>query len=214
MARDYKHTVRTGKKTARPSKKNRGKISLWRWMLITALVIGFSVFLTYLRINSSRQPASTPVNTAIAPKKETGKPAPIIKKPVAKEETKPEKTKPAQPHFEFYTVLPNKEAVVPDHEVNTRLREERLGKAKTGKYVMQAGSFKAAADADRLKAKLALMGIESNVEKTKIGDTEWHRVKIGPYAQMGSVDLTKKRLKDNGIDAIVLESAAKAATKP
>ncbi len=111
-------------------------------------------------------------------------------------------------------MLPNKEAVVPDHEINTRLREERLGKAKQGKYVMQAGSFKAADDADRLKAKLALMGIESKVEKTKIGNSEWHRVKIGPYAQMGSVDMTKKRLKDNGIDAIVLESTKKATTKP
>jgi len=207
MARDYKHTVR-------PGKKNHGKIGLWRWMLIAVLVLGFAVFLAYLRINTTKPPASTPVTLPVAPGEKTRKPAPTGQKSEAKEATKAHKTKPDQPHFEFYTVLPNKEAVVPDHEINTRLREEQLGKAKAGKYVIQAGSFKAAHDADRLKAKLALLGIASNVEQTKIGDTQWHRVKIGPYAQIGSVELAKKRLKDNGINAIVLESAKQAATKP
>lgn len=205
MARDYKHTGRSTKKKPRPSTK----VGLWRWMLITALVIGFAVFLTYLKINASKHPADTP---PIASGKDAGKAAKNKEIAAAKQDAKNKKAEPDQPHFDFYTVLPNKEAVVPDHEISTRLREERLGKTKEGKYIMQAGSYKAFNDADQLKAKLALMGIESKVEKTKVGETEWYRVKIGPYAQMGSIDQTKKRLKDNGIDAIVLEAASK--TKP
>lgn len=212
MARDYKHTARTGKKTARTSSKN--KIGVWRWMLVTALMIGFAVFLTYLKINGSKQPVSSPLAPTIAAGKNTGKTEKPPQKIASKENPKTKKAAPPQPHFEFYTVLPNKETVIPDHEISTRLREERLGKAKQGKYVMQAGSFKAANDADGLKAKLALLGIESKVEKAKVGNTDWYRVKIGPYAQMGSVDLTKKRLKDNGIDAIVLESAKQKSVKP
>lgn len=206
MARDYKHTVRSSKKKPRPTTK----VGLWRWMLVAALLIVFAVFLTYLKINSSKHPADTPpIASGKDASKTVGKNKAVA---VAKQEQKNKKAEPVQPHFEFYTVLPNKEAVVPDHEISTRLREERIGKTKEGKYNIQAGSFKAFNDADQLKAKLALMGMESKVEKAKVGETDWYRVKIGPYAQIGSVDKTKKRLKDNGIDAIVLEAASKTKT--
>ncbi|PKM37850.1 MAG: SPOR domain-containing protein [Gammaproteobacteria bacterium HGW-Gammaproteobacteria-10] len=110
-----------------------------------------------------------------------------------------------EPRFDFYTILPEKEVVVPDYEIKTRVREERVGKAKATQYLLQAGSFREFADADRLRARLALMGIESRVEKAQVGDVIWNRVKMGPYEQMSSVTTIKNRLKENGIDVMVTE---------
>ncbi len=197
MARDYKHRTQN-KQTAASYRQNSGaqkSLSLWRWMLITALIIAFVVFLVYLSSLGSKQklpeqaPAATP-NTA-----QTEAP---------KLEKKPD-LEPVLPQFDFYTILPEKEVIVPDHEINTRTREERVGQAKTASYILQAGSFREFKDADGLRAKLALMGIESKVEKAKVGNVVWNRVKMGPYTQMASVSTIRSRLRENGIDVLVIE---------
>lgn len=164
-------------------------------MLITALIISFVVFLVYLT-NTGSNPI-TP-DQAIPAKPETAK----VEAPV--QEKKPEPG-PVLPQFDFYTILPEKEVVVPDYEINTRAREERVGQAKTASYILQAGSFREFKDADSLRAKLALMGIESKVEKAKVGSVIWNRVKMGPYTQMASVSTIRSRLRENGIDAVVME---------
>lgn len=163
-------------------------------MLITALIISFVVFLVYLA-TGSKQVTPQPVEPA---KPEAAK----VEEPV--QEKKPDPG-PVLPQFDFYTILPEKEVIVPDYEINTRTREERVGQAKTASYILQAGSFKDFKDADSLRAKLALMGIESKVEKAKVGSVVWNRVKMGPYTQMASVSAIRARLRENGIDAIVME---------
>jgi cell division protein FtsN len=113
---------------------------------------------------------------------------------------------PVEPHFDFYTILPKVEVVIPDHEIKTRIREEKLGEAdKTAKYIMQVGSYRDSPDAEKLKAKLTAMGIESRVEKAQVGEVIWYRVKVGPYSGMTSVMTIKNQLRDSGVDAIVLE---------
>ena len=72
---------------------------------------------------------------------------------------------------------------------------------------MQAGSFKTFKEADRLRAKLAAMGIESKVQKAKVGDVNWYRVKMGPYAQTESVNAIRARIRQHGIDAIITETS-------
>jgi len=195
MAKDYKH--RTQNKNTSSYRQNSGQqksLGLWRWMLITALIISFVVFLVYLRSTGSKQITPQP---AIPTQPEEAK----VEAP--KPEKKPEG--PVLPQFDFYTILPEKEVIVPDHEINTRAREERVGQAKTASYILQAGSFREFKDADSLRAKLALMGIESKVEKAKVGNVVWNRVKMGPYTQMTSVSTIRGRLRENGIDVIVME---------
>jgi len=164
-------------------------------MLITALIISFVVFLVYLRSTGSKQ---------ITPQQNIPTKAEEAKVEAPKQEKKPEPG-PILPQFDFYTILPEKEVIVPDHEINTRAREERVGQAKTASYILQAGSFRDFKDADSLRAKLALMGIESKVEKAKVGNVVWNRVKMGPYTQMASVSAIRSRLRENGIDAVVME---------
>ncbi|MGZ8158011.1 MAG: SPOR domain-containing protein [Methylobacter sp.] len=193
MAKDYKH--RAQNKNAASYRQKSDSLSLWRWMLITALIISFVVFLVYLRGTGSKQITPPP---AIPTKPEE------IKVEAPKQEKKPEPG-PVLPQFDFYTILPEKEVIVPDYEINTRAREERVGQAKTASYILQAGSFRDFKDADSLRAKLALMGIESKVEKAKVGNVVWNRVKMGPYTQMASVSTIRTRLRENGIDVIVME---------
>lgn len=227
MARDYKHRAHSGKKAPRRQSLDQPQsVGLWKWMLVTALIISFVVFLVYLRGTGSKQIEAEQISQALpitpeavkneAPRQEQ-KPEPV-KNIEPKQEKKPEPVKPkaemkaipepetAAPQFDFYTILPEKEVVVPDYEINTRTREERVGQAKKANYIMQAGSFKEFKDADGLRAKLALMGIESRVEKAKVGNVTWHRVKMGPYDRMASVSSIRARLRQNGIDVIVTEA--------
>jgi len=194
MAKDYKHRAQNKNSTS-SYRKSSDSLSLWRWMLITALIISFVVFLVYLRGTGSKQITS---QQAIPTQPEAAK------NEAPKQEKKPEPG-PVLPQFDFYTILPEKEVIVPDYEINTRTREERVGQAKTASYILQAGSFKDFKDADSLRAKLALMGIESKVEKAQVGNVTWNRVKMGPYTQMTSVSTIRTRLRENGIDVIVIE---------
>jgi len=195
MSRDYKPRPQ-GRKAGQRGKKSDQQpgIGLWKWMLITAIIIAFVVFLVYLRSNGST-PENPPQTSQTVPNK-TGVVAP-------KEEQKPEIK---LPQFDFYTILPEKEVVVPEYEIKTRTREERVGKAKETHYIMQAGSFKTFKEADRLRAKLAAMGIESKVQKAKVGNVNWYRVKMGPYAQTESVNAIRARIRQHGIDAIITET--------
>ncbi|MEQ1530033.1 MAG: SPOR domain-containing protein [Methylococcales bacterium] len=203
MARDYKYRAQEKRSSSRRTARDKSGVGFWKWMLITALLIGFAVFLAYL---SSKKDGSPLLKLNENLPLLGGKSDPA-KPPVAQEQKKPEPPpQPAKPQFDFYTILPSKEVVVPDYEIKTRAREERVGKAKEAKYILQAGSFKDFKEADQLRAKLALMGIESRVEKTKVGNVTWSRVKLGPYARMSSVSTIRERLRQNGIDVVVTET--------
>jgi cell division protein FtsN len=189
MARDYKPREQgryAGQRKQKFDRKKKPGVGLWRWMLITAIIISFVVFLVYLRSAGSKQLAAAPGAA------------------VVKEEKKPE-AKPG-PQFDFYTILPEKEVVVPEYEIKTRTREERVGKAKEAHYVMQAGSFKSLNEAEQLRTKLTALGMESKVQKAKVGSVNWYRVKMGPYTQSASVNTIRARLRQKGIDVVITET--------
>lgn len=197
MARDYKYRANPNQK--RKKTKQNTTIAWWKWLLVIALIALFIFFLVFLRNSApelkqeqGKQSISKPLKKSEKPKK-------------AKLKTKSDNKKTRQPRFDFYTVLPETEIVVPDYEINTRSREEKFGKVKKAKYIVQAGSFRNFAEADKLRARLALMGFESRVEKAKIGEVVWNRVKMGPFSLSSSVSNIKKRLKENGIDTIITE---------
>lgn len=201
MTRDYKPRIPERRAQGRAAAERRrqfdrdASIGLWRWMLITASIIAFVVFLVYLSTGTKQIPQTSQTIQGKAEVEKTATPD--------KEEKKPE---PKPPRFDFYTILPDKEVVVPEYEIKTRTREERVGKAKETRYIMQAGSFKTFKEADQLREKLALMGIESKVQKAKVGSVNWYRVKMGPFTQTASVNTIRARLRQNGIDVIITET--------
>lgn len=74
------------------------------------------------------------------------------------------------------------------------------------KYYLQAGAFEDPSEADNLKARLALMGVEASVQKVELPEKGTvHRVRVGPY--LGSEDMNKARqqLSSNGINAAIVK---------
>ncbi len=192
MPRDYKHRAQPRK----TSRKQPTGVAWWKWLLVVVIIAVFVGFLNFLRTTTPETPA--PEATLVKAKP---KPLKKSKKPVKKTTARPE---PEKPHFEFYTRLP-KETVVTDYEIKTRVREERVGKNKPVSYMIQAGSFRKFSDADKRRAQLALMGFESHIEKVRIGNTVWQRIKLGPFSRPSAVSTIQSRLKKAGIDVIITE---------
>lgn len=148
---------------------------------------------------------------------------PVVAKPVAevaKPAAKPvEAAKPAdqpaqataaasgvtdgKPRFEFYKVLTDKQdatVAVPGKAAE----KPQAAAAPTVKeiYYLQAASFSNADDAEKLKAKLTLLGMEVVVLTANIPDKGvWYRVRVGPYKGAEEMNNARATLKQNGIDA-------------
>lgn len=72
-------------------------------------------------------------------------------------------------------------------------------------YLLQVGAFPSAADAESLKAKLALQGFVANVQAVNVGGQTFHRVRLGPFHSASDLEATKQRLASAGIKAIALK---------
>jgi cell division protein FtsN len=109
--------------------------------------------------------------------------------------------------FEFYDILPQYEVVVPEVESVVGAGAARVKPIQEpGSYVLQAGSFGAAADADKVKASIALLGVESRIQRVTIDDAVFHRVRIGPIRDLDELNRVRKRLHDAHIDAVVMKA--------
>ena len=77
--------------------------------------------------------------------------------------------------------------------------------ARSGTYVVQAGSFTSAADAERRKAELALLGISSKVQTATLpsGKTAY-RVRTGAYSSKQSAEQVRAQLKRNGKEGMTI----------
>jgi cell division protein FtsN len=218
MARDYKHRVQSASYINSRKRQKKSPVMFWRWLLVIVLIGAFGFFLNMIRElvpellhgktdTEAQVPPQVPVPTADT-KTQTQSVAvtPLPADAESAKKVEPQKpSEPEEPRYDFYTILPEAEIVIPDYEIKTRVREELVGKTKATKYIMQAGSFRETAEADRHKAKLAQLGIEAYVEKAKVGSVIWHRVKIGPYDNPSSVATIKELLQKNGIGVIVTE---------
>lgn len=115
------------------------------------------------------------------------------------------RAEPAENRFEFYEILPQFEVEVPDSEAPaTNRARRRAPETPPGSFLLQAGSFSAPADADRLKAQLALLGFESHVQRVTLDDDVFNRVRIGPIADLDAAKRTQSQLRDAGIDSLLM----------
>ena len=115
-----------------------------------------------------------------------------------------------KPRFEFYHLLPEMEVAVPEHELDTPaprpVAPSTESKPDAGGYVIQVGSFRGTREAERLRASLALQGIEAHVQSVAIdGRDTWHRVRVGPFVGVDAVNAMRRRLKALDIGAMVVK---------
>ncbi len=106
----------------------------------------------------------------------------------------------ARPRFDFYKILPGVEEPATDQQ----LREAKSTARES--FYLQAGAFQKAPDADNLKARLALLGMQATIQTTTLPDRGvWHRVRIGPYGSVEELNRTRDTLKNNGIDTTLIK---------
>jgi cell division protein FtsN len=112
-----------------------------------------------------------------------------------------------KPKFDFYKILPGQEEPVTDRELKSAAaRQAEKSGAPRDLYFVQAGAFQNPADADNLKARLALMGLQASVEPANLPDKgTWYRVRLGPYTQLDEINRVRQTLAQNAIDASLVK---------
>lgn len=195
MSRDYK-------KSDRPS-AGKGGSPLFSGILI-GLIVGLAVAIgVALYINFSPKPyanRSKPVEEAIKAEAKNGGTDPKS----TPTEANSKSGKPSdKPRFDFYTILPGSEVPVSEREIKQIAKQD--GSAKDS-YFLQVGAFQAAAEADNIKARLALLGLEAAIQTADIPDKGvWHRVRIGPFTDIEEMNRSRNLLTQNDIPSSLVK---------
>ena len=112
--------------------------------------------------------------------------------------------KPAE-KYDFYQMLPNFEVVVPEKDKDVKRDLPSAAKIeRPGVYVLQAGSYRNEADADRVRTQLALQGIDAKVQRVAVDADVWHRVRIGPVSSLDELNKLRRQLQAADVDALVI----------
>ncbi|MCG6863242.1 MAG: SPOR domain-containing protein [Chromatiaceae bacterium] len=142
---------------------------------------------------------------------------------------------PAKPSFIFHQLLPEMEVLVPDEELSAAAalppkpkerpaqqkqspkaakpqpqqtaaaQEPEKPTADGASYLVQVASFRKASDAERLKAKLALLGVQARIQQVTVNGKDYHRVRTGPYKGKQAVNKTRALLSSNGMETMTIK---------
>ena len=126
-----------------------------------------------------------------------------------------------KPEYDFYTVLPEIEEVLPRDAPElppvTSIKSKAVAKSKPkvptkdarslpvgSAYMLQVASYGQQTDAERLKAKLAFNGMQAGIQKVSIENKNYFRVRIGPYSDYGTMTSDDYKLSKLGFKAMRL----------
>ncbi|MCB1616493.1 MAG: SPOR domain-containing protein [Pseudomonadales bacterium] len=114
----------------------------------------------------------------------------------------------SKPIFEFYTRLSESEEIVESVDEPTTTTIESTPAQENEpptSYLLQAASFRNYKDADALKAKLILMGMDVKVETVGSHGDTWHRVIVGPFTSTARLSDARSILAENNIQPLVMK---------
>lgn len=83
--------------------------------------------------------------------------------------------------------------------------EKRAGTDKAA-YYLQVGAFRDRSDAENVRAKLALIDVESNVGANNSENDSLYRVRIGPFNSLDEMNRMRSKLVENSIDVAVIKT--------
>ncbi|WP_027081164.1 SPOR domain-containing protein [Luteimonas mephitis] len=72
-------------------------------------------------------------------------------------------------------------------------------------YILQAGAFGASGDAEAVKARIALLGLNARVESASIDGKTIYRVRMGPYGTATELAAAKGKLANGGLPAMAIK---------
>lgn len=193
---------RTASRRSGAKKKGSGGIPAWFWLLGgiliglgTALALMFKGYLPELKQH---------LPSVDEPSAKSSEPALVA-------EDQEVADKPKKPRYDFFTLLPEMEVVVPEQELSRKADSPESSSDATpseqgDSYILQVGSFRSSADAEQMKASLALLGTVARVQTVTVDNQTWHRVRIGPFAGARKADEMRRMLSDNQIDTLVMKA--------
>jgi len=112
---------------------------------------------------------------------------------------------PDKPRFDFYTILPGSETKVTEEQIKQKEAQDAAGQIQET-YFLQVGAFATEQEADNLKAKLALLGMEAIVQTVTIPDKGvLHRVRVGPLADLDKIEKSRTELSKNGFNTDLIK---------
>lgn len=190
MTRDYKNS------TSSREKKNSKGSPFFSGLLVGLLLgVGISVVLVIF-ITGGKTPFENKVTPAavIEADGNAETPAAVPDAPAETEE---------KPRFDFYTILPGSETQVTEREIQQK-QAETVKVSET--YFLQVGAFQTEQEADNMKAKLALQGMEAIVQTAEIPEKgTWHRVRVGPFSDINQINRARAQLLENGFTADLIK---------
>ncbi len=189
MARDYK--------TRANPKPKKQQTSGWAWFFAGLLVGLFAAGLFWLKFGQQQEMAAKPAH------------APAHQQEDPKRAAEKQDSRPPKPRFDFYTTLPlmEVEVAVPEPDPIPRQAPKKAAPVTTGStYMLQMGSFRKYGDADRMKASLALLGIQAEIQKVTINNKDtYHRVRSGPYRSGQQINQIRDQLRKNKINSLLIK---------
>lgn len=120
---------------------------------------------------------------------------------------------PTTAEFEFWERLPRgARAADPspyrDTPQDPQTRVPR-GRSTAVEYLVQAGSFRLARDAETRRAELLLEGLDATTAPVRLGaEGTWHRVLVGPFDTRADTRRALTRLRELDIAGLLLERSA------
>ncbi len=196
MARDYKPAQQK-------ASTSKGSPFFTGLLIGLLLGVGATVWLTMV-IKGSDSPfedkkINAPSTKDLAAKTPKPKDKSAEDNAVPKDES-PAGAKPAN-DFDFYTILPDTESTVTEQEI-----KDNATTVKKDNYFLQVGAFQNEADADNMKAKLALQGFEAVVQTATIPDKgTWHRVRVGPLNDIDQINKIRGDLTTAGFNTDLIK---------
>jgi cell division protein FtsN len=199
MPQDYKNVSRARSPKAKAGISNA--VLPFLAGLSIGLLVAFAIFLyQYQRLLQGEAPQIT-VHNAVQP-------AGTDAQSEAPESAPEQAVEPPAPTFDFYQILPNREVSLSEWEADSPAAGTEDPSADK-LFILQVGSFKTTEAADQIKAQLALLGIEADVQRVVInGQDVVHRVRIGPFKDKKTFEDTRQRLIANDLDFVVLKLKA------
>jgi cell division protein FtsN len=210
MTRDYKPPNRSKKAPSSGSGSSLLVGILIGLLLGLAIALGVALYLNKVpgpfvsKGKGIEAPAKSEDRIKAAPSTKAGDPAPD------KSDDKP--------RFDFYNILPgaddppkSKSAPVPPPAPEKEAEQPPAATVSKEQFFLQAGAFQNPTDADNMRARLGMLGIEASVQTGPSGDRgTFHRVRIGPFSKVDEVNRTRDILKQNGIDSTLIKGREKA----
>lgn len=195
MTRDYKPTASRQK----PAGKNNAFIT----GLLVGMILGIGISVAVAILVTGGKSPFIEHETSVEPvTAETSKGMDSEEEAVPAENSE---AKPDANRFDFYKILPG-ESQVTEQEIQQSKEAPQNQAPAIENYFLQVGAFQTEEEADNMKAKLALLGLEAVVQTANVPDKGvWHRVRVGPYTDLDQISKARAELTKNGFNADLIK---------